>query len=37
MRPADRFWLFQFIEVGIFLALTAAALSTTIWRRVVPR
>jgi len=30
-QPADRFWTFQFIEAGIFLALTAAALGATIW------
>jgi ABC-type transport system involved in multi-copper enzyme maturation permease subunit len=30
-QPADRFWPFQFIEAGIFVALTAAALGTTIW------
>jgi hypothetical protein len=30
-QPADRFWTFQFIEAGIFVALTAAALGTTIW------
>lgn len=30
-QPADRFWTFQFIEAGIFVALTAAALGVTIW------
>jgi ABC-type transport system involved in multi-copper enzyme maturation permease subunit len=30
-QPADRFWPFQFIEAGIFVALTAAALGVTIW------
>jgi hypothetical protein len=30
-QPADRFWPFQFIEAGTFVALTAAALGTTIW------
>jgi ABC-type transport system involved in multi-copper enzyme maturation permease subunit len=30
-QPADRFWTFQFIEAGIFVALTAAALGATIW------
>jgi hypothetical protein len=30
-QPADRFWSFQFIEAGIFVALTAAALGTAIW------
>ncbi len=30
-QPADRFWGFQFIEAGIFVALTAAALGATIW------
>ena len=29
-QPADRFWTFQFIEAGIFVALTAAALGATI-------
>jgi ABC-type transport system involved in multi-copper enzyme maturation permease subunit len=30
-QPADRFWTFQFIEAGIFVVLTAAALGATIW------
>jgi hypothetical protein len=30
-QPADRFWTFQFIEAGIFVALTAIALGATIW------
>jgi ABC-type transport system involved in multi-copper enzyme maturation permease subunit len=30
-QPAGRFWTFQFIEAGIFVALTAAALGATIW------
>jgi hypothetical protein len=30
-QPADRFWPFQFIEAGMFVALTAAALGATIW------
>ena len=30
-QPADRFWPFQFIEAGLFVALTAAALGATIW------
>jgi hypothetical protein len=30
-QPADRFWTFQLIEAGIFVALTAAALGATIW------
>ena len=30
-QPADRFWPFQLIEAGIFVALTAAALGATIW------
>jgi ABC-type transport system involved in multi-copper enzyme maturation permease subunit len=30
-QPADRFWTFQFIEAGIFVALTVAALGATIW------
>jgi ABC-type transport system involved in multi-copper enzyme maturation permease subunit len=30
-QPANRFWPFQFIEAGIFVALAAAALGTTIW------
>ena len=29
-QPADRFWPLQFIEAGIFVALTAAALGVTI-------
>jgi hypothetical protein len=31
MTPADRFWIFQSIEAGIFVVLTAAALGTAIW------
>jgi hypothetical protein len=30
-QPADRFWHFQFIEAGLFVLLTAAALGATIW------
>ena len=30
-QPAGRFWTFQCIEAGIFVALTAAALGTAIW------
>jgi hypothetical protein len=30
-QPADRFWHFQLIEAGLFVALTAAALGLTIW------
>ncbi len=30
-QPADRFWPFQFIEAGIFVALAAAALGTAVW------
>jgi ABC-type transport system involved in multi-copper enzyme maturation permease subunit len=30
-QPADRFWTFQSIEGGIYVALTAIALGTTIW------
>ena len=30
-QPADRFWTFQSIEAGIFVALTAVALGATIW------
>ncbi len=30
-QPAGRFWHFQFIEAGLFVALTAAALGVTIW------
>jgi hypothetical protein len=30
-QPAGRFWPFQFIEAGIFVALAAAALGATIW------
>lgn len=31
-QSAGRFWPFQFIEAGIFVALTAAALGATIWQ-----
>jgi ABC-type transport system involved in multi-copper enzyme maturation permease subunit len=30
-QPASRFWPLQFIEAGVFVALTAAALGATIW------
>jgi hypothetical protein len=30
-QPADRFWTFQSIEAGLFVALTAAALAVAIW------
>jgi ABC-type transport system involved in multi-copper enzyme maturation permease subunit len=30
-QPADRFWIFQSIEAGIFVALTATALGAAIW------
>jgi hypothetical protein len=30
-QPADRFWTFQSIEAGIFVALTVIALGTAIW------
>ena len=30
-QPADRFWAFQSIEAGIFVALTAIALGAAIW------
>jgi ABC-type transport system involved in multi-copper enzyme maturation permease subunit len=30
-QPADRFWTFQLIEAGIFVALAAAALLLTLW------
>ena len=30
-QPAGRFWNFQFIEAGLIVAITAAALAATIW------
>jgi ABC-type transport system involved in multi-copper enzyme maturation permease subunit len=30
-QPADRFWVFQSIEAGIFVALAAASLGAAIW------
>ena len=30
-QPADRFWIFQSIEAGLFVLLAAAALGTAIW------
>jgi ABC-type transport system involved in multi-copper enzyme maturation permease subunit len=30
-QPVDRFWIFQSIEAGIFVALTAASLGTAVW------
>ena len=31
-QPADRFWLFQWIEAGIFTALAAICVLLTFWR-----
>jgi hypothetical protein len=30
-QPADRFWTFQAIEAGIFVALAVALLAATVW------
>lgn len=30
-QPADRFWTFQWIETGIYLALSALAVAVTAW------
>ncbi len=30
-QPADRFWTFQWIETGIYLATSALALGATVW------
>jgi hypothetical protein len=30
-QPADRFWTFQWIETGIYLALSALAVGATFW------
>jgi hypothetical protein len=30
-QPASRFWTFQWIETGIYLAITAVALGLTVW------
>ncbi len=30
-QPASRFWPFQWIEISIFLTLTAALLGLTAW------
>src|SRR5262249_10863113 len=30
-QPADRFWTFQWIETGIYLAISALALALTFW------
>jgi hypothetical protein len=30
-QPASRFWHFQLIEAGLYLALAVAALATTVW------
>jgi hypothetical protein len=29
-QPADRFWTFQWIETGIYLAISALALAVTV-------
>jgi len=31
-QPAERFWAFQRIEAGIFLALAAILLAMVVWR-----
>jgi hypothetical protein len=30
-QPADRFWTFQWIETGIYLAISALAIALTFW------
>jgi len=30
-QPASRFWTFQWIETGIYLAISALALGLTVW------
>ena len=30
-QPAGRFWTFQLIEAGIFVALAAAVVAATLW------
>jgi hypothetical protein len=30
-QPADRFWTFQWIETGIYLAISALAIALTVW------
>jgi hypothetical protein len=30
-QPADRFWTFQWIETGIYLAISALAIGATFW------
>lgn len=30
-QPADRFWTFQWIETGIYLAISVLALGLTFW------
>jgi hypothetical protein len=30
-QPADRFWTFQWIETGIYLAISALAIALTLW------
>jgi hypothetical protein len=31
-QPASRFWTFQGIEAGIFIALAAALVACTVWQ-----
>jgi hypothetical protein len=31
-QPGDRFWLFQWVEVGLFVALSAALLYVALWQ-----
>jgi hypothetical protein len=30
-QPADRLWTFQWIETGIYLAISALAIGATFW------
>src|SRR5262249_29303173 len=30
-QPADRFWTFQWIETGIYLAISALAIALAVW------
>jgi hypothetical protein len=30
-QPASSFWTFQFIEAGLYVALTAVALGAAVW------
>ena len=31
-HPADRFWTFQLVEAGLFIAVAAVLIGVVVWR-----